>query len=66
MYYLYTESEETDMIGEKIKERRTALNLTQEELAQKLGYKSKSARTKEQKKADRSAAPEVKNICEEK
>ena len=31
------------MIGEKIKERRTALNLTQEELAQKLGYKSKSA-----------------------
>lgn len=30
------------MIGKKVKERREALGLTQEELAKKLGYKSKS------------------------
>lgn len=30
------------MIGEKIKKRRDELGLTQEELASKLGYKSKS------------------------
>ena len=30
------------MIGDKIKSRRIALGLTQEELAHKLGYKSKS------------------------
>lgn len=31
------------MIGQKIKERRLALGLTQEELAKRLGYKDKSA-----------------------
>ena len=30
------------MIGDKIKERRESLELTQEELAKRIGYKSKS------------------------
>ena len=30
-------------IGERIKDRRIALNLTQDELAQKVGYKSRSS-----------------------
>ena len=33
----------TDNIGERIKQRRLELNLTQDELAQKVGYKSRSS-----------------------
>lgn len=49
-------------IGEKVKQRRIELNLTQEELAKRMGYKSKTTIAKIESQSNDIPLSKVKNL----